>query len=143
MFITGMPQLMVQDGEKLGRRKAMAGCTLFSTCYTQLCILILPYLPCLPYLPYPPCFGSFSISSLPFILYLLLCYLNIHSNHHHHHHHYHIILFLTRVIGKESGPTVTAVESTSQSNAVSERDAMALLTRFQFPSKRWYVPYVL
>ena len=41
--------------------------------------------------------------------------------------------------GKESGPTVTAVESTSQSNAVSERDAMALLTRFQFPSKRWYV----
>ena len=60
---SGMPQLMVQDGEKLGRRKAMAG--------------------------------------------------------------------------KESGPTVTAVESTSQSNAVSERDAMALLTRFQFPSKRW------
>lgn len=60
---TGMPQLMVQDAEKLGRRKALAG--------------------------------------------------------------------------KESGPTVTAVESTSQSNAVSERDAMALLTRFQFPSKRW------
>jgi hypothetical protein len=60
---SGMPQLMVQDGEKLGRRKAMAG--------------------------------------------------------------------------KESGPTVTAVESTSVSNAVSERDAMALLTRFQFPSKRW------
>jgi hypothetical protein len=60
---SGMPQLMVQDGEKLGRRKAMAG--------------------------------------------------------------------------KESGPTVTAVESSSVSNAVSERDAMALLTRFQFPSKRW------
>ena len=43
----------------------------------------------------------------------------------------------TSMSGKESGPTVTAVESTSQSNAVSERDAMALLTRFQFPSKRW------
>lgn len=134
-----MPQLMVQDGEKLGRRKAMAGSTLFSTCYTQLC---LPYLPCLPCLPYPPCLASFSIISLPFGPYLLLCYLNIYSNHHHHYHS-HIILFLTRFEGKESGPTVTAVESSSQSNAVSERDAMALLTRFQFPSKRWYVPYVL
>ena len=56
---------------------------------------------------------------------------------------YYTFLFFARFEGKESGPTVTAVESTSQSNAVSERDAMALLTRFQFPSKRWCVPYVL
>ena len=50
-----------------------------------------------------------------------------------------IYLFFLFFLGKESGPTVTAVESQSTSNAVSERDAMALLTRFQFPSKRWYV----
>lgn len=43
-----MPQLMVQDGEKLGRRKAMAGCTSFITCCTQLL------------LPYPPFLSSFS-----------------------------------------------------------------------------------
>jgi len=30
------------------------------------------------------------------------------------------------------------VESVTQTAAVSERDAMALLSRFQFPSKRWY-----
>jgi ATPase subunit of ABC transporter with duplicated ATPase domains len=33
---------------------------------------------------------------------------------------------------------VTAVESGAKSNAMSEQAAMALLSRFQFPSKRWY-----
>jgi hypothetical protein len=41
-----MPQLMVQDGEKLGRRKAMAGSKLFIACYTQ------PFLPFLPFLTF-------------------------------------------------------------------------------------------
>ena len=42
--------------------------------------------------------------------------------------------------GKEGAITVSISESVARgpSTAVSEREAMALLTRFQFPSKRWY-----
>jgi ATP-binding cassette subfamily F protein uup len=42
--------------------------------------------------------------------------------------------------GKEAGVTVAVVSegSAGQGKAVSEREAMSLLTRFQFPSKRWY-----
>ena len=40
--------------------------------------------------------------------------------------------------GKEGTVSAQVVDSISQSSAVSERDAMTLLTRFQFPSKRWY-----
>ena len=40
--------------------------------------------------------------------------------------------------GKEATVNVQVTQDVSQSSAVSERDAMALLSRFQFPSKRWY-----
>lgn len=42
--------------------------------------------------------------------------------------------------GKEGGVAVQVQEEVSNSGtgAVSEREAMALLTRFQFPSSRWY-----
>ena len=40
--------------------------------------------------------------------------------------------------GKEASTSIQVQDAVSTSNAVSERDAMALLTRFQFPSKRWY-----
>lgn len=41
--------------------------------------------------------------------------------------------------GKEGSVNIQLQDSSmSQSQAFSERDAMALLTRFQFPSKRWY-----
>jgi ATP-binding cassette subfamily F protein uup len=42
--------------------------------------------------------------------------------------------------GKEAGVTLNVVSegSVGAGKAVSEREAMSLLTRFQFPSKRWY-----
>ena len=41
--------------------------------------------------------------------------------------------------GKESSITVTMSDNVgSGTSAVSERDAMTLLSKFQFPSKRWY-----
>ena len=43
-----------------------------------------------------------------------------------------------RIAGKEASVNVQVTQEISQSSAVSERDAMALLSRFQFPSKRWY-----
>ena len=43
-----------------------------------------------------------------------------------------------RLAGKEASVNVQVTQEISQSSAVSERDAMALLSRFQFPSKRWY-----
>lgn len=43
-----------------------------------------------------------------------------------------------RLAGKEGSINVQFEETLSASTSVSERDAMSLLTRFQFPSKRWY-----
>lgn len=43
-----------------------------------------------------------------------------------------------RLAGKEASVEVSVVSGGGQSSAFSERDAMALLSRFQFPSKRWY-----
>lgn len=40
--------------------------------------------------------------------------------------------------GKEAKVTVEMKETFDESTAVSERDAMKLLSKFQFPPKRWY-----
>jgi ATPase subunit of ABC transporter with duplicated ATPase domains len=43
-----------------------------------------------------------------------------------------------KIAGSEGSINVEVVSQFSESMAFSERDAMSLLTRFQFPSKRWY-----
>ena len=146
---SGMPQLMVQDAEKQGRRKVLSGTkeynsefltwllnfywSLLSLDFIFLSYYFICQIPpsaCLPvYLPIR--LSVYLFVNLSVYLFICVCLSLCLSISH--------ILLLSSSSGKESGPTVTAVESTSTSNAVSERDAMALLTRFQFPSKRWWV----